>query len=78
MPQDNVLIRREYLLDRLKDKTITENEALELQKILYDERNRAAHGIGERDAFIVLGAGILLGLVADYLSKNKTWKKWFK
>ena len=78
MPQDSLVERREYLITRLRDKTLTNEEAIELQHILKDERNRAIHGVGERNALIVLGAGILLGLVADYLSKNKTWKKWFK
>jgi hypothetical protein len=76
MPQDNFVAKREYLLDKLTNKTLTENEALELQKILNDERNRAVH-FGE--ALVVLGTGILLSVIADYLSKNKPfWKKWFK
>jgi hypothetical protein len=78
MSQDNLIARRDYLINKLRDKTLTNEEAIELQRILKDERNKAVHGVGESDAFIVLGAGILLGLVADYLSKNKNWKKWFK
>jgi hypothetical protein len=74
MSQDNLIARRDYLINKLRDKTLTNEEGIELQRILKDERNRAAHG----DALIALGAGILLGVLADYLSKNKSWKKWFK
>ena len=68
MSTNNLFERREYLLDKLRKKTLDTNEISELQQILENERNR---GINIGDVAIVMGALIILGLIADYTSKKK-------
>lgn len=68
MPNREVINRREYLLDKLKTKTINDNEPIELRDILQREQSQTTN-LG--NLAIVIGTNILLGLVADYLSKNK-------
>jgi hypothetical protein len=68
MSTNDEIGRREYLLDRLRDKSITWDQAIELRNILEDEKQRAFK-LG--DVAVLLGVLILLGLVLDYLSKNK-------
>lgn len=60
--------RREYLLDKLKNHIIEKSEAIELQNILQREQTEATT-LG--NLAIIIGTSILLGLVADHLSKNK-------
>jgi hypothetical protein len=75
MSTNNLFERREYLLDKLRKKTLDTNEISELQQILENERNR---GINIGDIAIVMGALIILGLIADYTSKKKfNWKNLF-
>lgn len=68
MPTSDDISRREYLLDRLRDKSITWDQAIELRNILEDEKQKAFK-LG--DVAVLVGVLILLGLVLDYLSKNK-------
>jgi ApbE superfamily uncharacterized protein (UPF0280 family) len=60
--------RREYLLDRLRAKEITPTEAVELRQILEKEKKTA---INLGDIALVFAVTIMLGLLADHLSKSK-------
>lgn len=60
--------RRDYLLDKLRAKTLDEEEAIELRMMLENEKKNA---ISIGDIAVVLAIAILLGLLADYLSKHK-------
>ncbi len=60
--------RREYLIDKLKNHTIEKDEAIDLQNILQREQSEATT-LG--NLAVIIGTSILLGLIADYLFKNK-------
>lgn len=68
MPTKDEIHRREHLLDKLKNHTIEKDEAIELRNLLQKEQSEATT-LG--NLAIVIGTSILLGLLADHLSKNK-------
>jgi hypothetical protein len=68
MMDNDQISRRDYLLDRLRDKTIERDEAIELKNILEKEKSEA---INVGDIAVIIGLTILLGLVLEYLSKKK-------
>ena len=68
MPTVEEIKTKNELLDKLKNDSLTWDDALELKKILENEKKQATE-LG--DMVVVLGIALLLALVVDYLlSKN--------
>jgi hypothetical protein len=59
--------RREDLLDKLRNRTIRTDEAIELRGLLENEKNRA---IDLGDIAAIFAVTILLGFVAEYITKG--------
>ena len=61
--------RKNYLLDKFRNDQIDVEQAIELRNLLEQEKNQAS-SIG--DLILVLSISMLLVLVADYISKEKS------
>ena len=64
----DVVLRRRDLTEKLKTKELQKDEAKELKDIL-EKQKETALSLG--DAIAILGIGILLALVIDYLTKDE-------
>jgi hypothetical protein len=61
--------RKNYLLDKFRNDQIDVEQAIELRNLLEQEKHQAS-SIG--DLILVLSISMLLVLVADYISKEKS------
>lgn len=61
--------RKNYLLDKFRNDQIDVEQAIELRNLLEQEKDQAS-SIG--DLILVLSISMLLVLVADYISKEKS------
>jgi hypothetical protein len=68
MPTPEEIKTRNELLDKLKNDSLTWDDALKLKQILENEKAQATQ-LG--DIVVVFGIALLLALVVDYLSKQK-------
>jgi hypothetical protein len=70
------IIRREQLTFKLKDKTLTYNEALELRQILEKEREKA-NSLNDFMALLAIGFFLtaLFAFISDLEEKEKKKKK---
>jgi hypothetical protein len=69
MPVPYDVNRKNYLLDRFRDDQIDVKDAIELRNLLEQEKDEAS-SIG--DLILVFSISMLLVLVADYISKEKS------